>query len=174
MKRSKNATAKILILLAFSIIAFPVFSGEHAMTYHDALDLLKETSRIESRLIGEEGKKSLVFCAYSILESNENPGALFRELYKGTSSNPAKVYALIWFFEHDKNTYEKYKNLLKKGELVNVMIGDIVFQFTMGEIFQKIESNELNTWLKMGETGNNCPMQVVPVDRTTHSIHSTQ
>ncbi|MDR3087892.1 MAG: hypothetical protein LBU45_08105 [Azoarcus sp.] len=103
---------------------------------------------VESKLIDEDGDVSCVFRAYSFLEMHENTLDLFEKLYE-TSLAAGKTYALMYFYIYNKKAYEKAKESIRKDEIVEIKIADILRRFSMQEIVDKIEDNTLYPRLEM-------------------------
>jgi len=119
------------------------------MNIKEAFAILKNSSRVESRLINEGGEVSRVFHAYSILVKSKNSVELFANLSKESLTNAGKVYAAIWFFSHDMPSYLKAKASIMDDEAVEVRIADIVYRLSMKEVFYKIENENLAAHLEM-------------------------
>jgi hypothetical protein len=150
MGRPENAAAKILIFITSFSFMSPLLSGEKKMDVIDAFDIVKTSPRVESRLIGENGAASSVFCAFNFLRMQNNAKEIFEKLGKESITPGGKLYTLIWLFEHDKREYERVKTMLEKQVSFEVLIGDLVLKLLPQDVFNKIETGELKIWLEMG------------------------
>jgi hypothetical protein len=115
--------------------------------------VLGDANRVESRLIGEEGKESEVFRAYDVIRSNSQAKLMFEGISKHGTSYVSKVYAYIWMFENDKEFYAAHQDFFINTTIVKVMIGDILNEYPLHAIQDKIESGELKKALYMEESG---------------------
>mgnify|MGYP001005414707 CR=1 FL=1 len=97
---------------------------------------------LESKLIGEEGSKSKQSNSFERLNKERNRDK-FKKLYHESENIHGKIYALIWFFDNDKNLYGKYKNELNKNEEVIIYHADIIVPSPLADVFPMIESGYL-------------------------------
>ena len=67
----------------------------------------------------------------------------FKKLYHESENIHGKIYALIWFFDNDKNLYRRYKNELNKNEEVIIYHADIIVPSPLSDVFPMIESGYL-------------------------------
>ena len=97
---------------------------------------LAHAKALESKLIGEEGSKSKQSNSFERLNKEG-------KLYHESENIHGKIYALIWFFDNDKNLYRKYKNELNKNEEVIIYHADIIVPSPLSDVFPLIESGYL-------------------------------
>lgn len=103
---------------------------------------LAHAKALESKLIGEEGSKSKQSNSFERLNKEGNRDK-FKKLYHESENIHGKIYALIWFFDNDKNLYGKYKNELNKNEEVIIYHADIIVPSPLSDVFPMIESGYL-------------------------------
>ncbi len=103
---------------------------------------LAHAKALESKLIGEEGSKSKQSNSFERLNKEGNRDK-FKKLYHESENIHGKIYALIWFFDNDKNLYGKYKNELNKNEEVIIYHADIIVPAPLIDVFPMIESGFL-------------------------------
>ena len=103
---------------------------------------LAHAKALESKLIGEEGSKSKQSNSFERLNKEGNRDK-FKKLYHESENIHGKIYALIWFFDNDKNLYGKYKNELNKNEEVIIYHADIIVPSPLADVFPMIESGYL-------------------------------
>ena len=103
---------------------------------------LAHAKALESKLIGEEGSKSKQSNSFERLNKEGNRDK-FKKLYHESENIHEKIYALIWFFDNDKNLYRKYKNELNKNEEVIIYHADIIVPSPLIDVFPMIESGYL-------------------------------
>ncbi|MDR2209710.1 MAG: hypothetical protein LBE22_12300 [Azoarcus sp.] len=151
MGRFKNAATKILILAVCFISSVCIGAEDCKMREQNALEILLNASRIESRLIGEGGRESKTHQAFHVLNKRKNASELFNRLYNNSTESAGKVYSLIWFFNNDEGIYYRYKEeyLKNNNTSLEIRIGDIVYNSALEDVFRKIESGELLLLLNM-------------------------
>ena len=103
---------------------------------------LAHAKALESKLIGEEGSKSKQSNSFERLNKEGNRDE-FKKLYHESENIHGKIYALIWFFDNDKNLYRKYKNELNKNEKVIIYHADVKSISPLSDVFPMIESGYL-------------------------------
>ena len=67
----------------------------------------------------------------------------FRKLYHESKNIHGKIYALVWFFDNDKNLYRRYKNELNQNEHVMIHHADVKLISPLSDVFPLIESGYL-------------------------------
>jgi hypothetical protein len=151
MERSQNAKTKVLIfpVLLFALLIPMGLRAGGSMKLSDAIKTLDNAVRVESRLIGEEGMESVIFKAYVFIHSSENAKCVFEGILKSPTLKVDTVYALMWAFENDRALYDRYKNSFKQDTTIEVMIGDLLFSYSLYEIRNNIESTNLGSSLSM-------------------------
>jgi hypothetical protein len=142
------ATGSAILVFVFDF-SFHQHLKEEKMDILTAFDIVKNVPRAESKLIGKKGKLSRVFCAFSLLASQDNSKELFENLIKDPVSNGGKIYAMMWLFENDKNEYERVKFRTEQQAPFEVIAGDLSIKLHPNDAFQKIENGELKIWLNM-------------------------
>ena len=103
---------------------------------------LAHAKALESKLIGEEGSKSKQSNSFERLNKEGNRDK-FRKLYHESKNIHGKIYALVWFFDNDKNLYRRYKNELNQNEEVIIYHADIIVPSPLSDVFPMIESGYL-------------------------------
>jgi hypothetical protein len=152
MERSLDAKIKVLIfpILLFALLIPMGLRAGGGMQLSDAIKTLNNAVRVESKRIGEEGMESVIFKAYVFIRSSENAKDVFEEILKSSTLKVDTVYALMWAFENDRALYDRYKDSFKQDTTIEVMIGDLLFSYSLDEIRNNIESTSLNSLLSMG------------------------
>ena len=97
---------------------------------------------LESKLIGEEKSKSKQSNSFERLNKEGNRDK-FRKLYHESENIHGKIYALVWFFDNDKNLYRRYKNELNQNEHVMIHHADVKLIYPLSDVFPLIESGYL-------------------------------
>lgn len=145
-KTNKTKWQKILIfLLGFFFLTTAIAGGN--MNFRSGkndsdVSRLVHAKALESKLIGEEGSKSKQSNSFERLNKEGNRDK-FKKLYHESENIHGKIYALIWFFDNDKNLYGKYKNELNKNEEVIIYHADIIVPSPLADVFPMIESGYL-------------------------------
>ena len=151
MERPQNATTRVLIssFLLFALLIPMGLRAGGSIPLSDAIKTLNNAVRVESRLIGEEGMESVIFKAYAFIRSSENAKDVFEEILKSPTLKVDSVYALMWAFENDRALYDRCKDSFKQDASIEVMIGDLLFSYSLDEIRNNIESTHLDSSLSM-------------------------
>jgi hypothetical protein len=137
------------------------------MKLNDAIEILGNTSTVESRLIGGVGRESAIFKAYLLIASNKNAKSVFAKILKKPSPKAtkisenysliapkaavAKIYALMWAFENDKALYDKHKNFFEQEANVFIDIAHSHFINSLCKVRNDIEDEILQSSLYMDE-----------------------
>ena len=103
---------------------------------------LAHAKALESKLFGEEGTKANQSNSFERLNKEGNRDK-FKKLYHESENIHGKIYALIWFFDNDKNLYRRYKNELSKSKELIIYQGDIIVPCPVSDVFAMIESGYL-------------------------------
>jgi len=97
---------------------------------------------IDYKFKGEEGSKSKQSNSFERLNKEGNRDK-FRKLYHESKNIHGKIYALVWFFDNDKNLYRRYKNELNQNEHVMIHHADVKLISPLSDVFPLIESGYL-------------------------------
>ena len=145
-KTDKTKWQKMLIALLGLFFLTTAIAGGNMNFRSDKNDSdvsrLVHAKALESKLIGEEGAKSKQSNSFERLNKEGNRDK-FKKLYHESENIHGKIYALIWFFDNDKNLYGKYKNELNKNEEVIIYHADIIVPSPLIDVFPMIESGYL-------------------------------
>ena len=124
------------------------------MDLMDAINMIRYTPVVESRLVGEGGERSAVFCAYDFLRGHKDNKKIFEDLYE-TVTDSGKVYLLIWFYENDRDAYVCTKASLDMNQSVRIKVADVVRPIKMEGVIGEIESGKLGAQLEWGRKNAN-------------------
>jgi len=150
MGRGRGVAFRLLIIFVISVVsAAPAFSKDSKIAIGDAFLTLKNARQVESSVVGEAAASSRLVQAYAIIKSSNDSADLFAKLNRESRTNAGKVYAMMWFFSHDRDSYLKVKASLRGNERVKVMIGCVIRTLSMKEIFGEIEAGNLIDQLQM-------------------------
>ena len=145
-KTDKTKWQKMFIaLLGFFFLTTAIAGGNmdfRAGKNDSDVSRLAHAKALESKLIGEEGSKSKQSNSFERLNKEGNRDK-FKKLYHESENIHGKIYALIWFFDNDKNLYGKDKNELNKNEEVIIYHADIIVPSPLSDVFPMIESGYL-------------------------------
>ena len=145
-RTDKTKWQKMLIALLSLFFLTTAIAGGNMNFRSDKNDSdvsrLVHAKALESKLIGEEGLKSKQSNSFERLNKEGNRDK-FKKLYHESENIHGKIYALIWFFDNDKNLYRKYKNELNKNEEVIIYHADIIVPSPLADVFPMIESGYL-------------------------------
>jgi hypothetical protein len=137
--------ASLVICFLFPLYAF---SKDCDMNLTDAMDMIRHTPVVESRLVGEGGEKSAVFCAYDFIKNHKENKGIFGKLYAETVTGSGKVYLLIWFYENDRDAYVHAKASLDMNQDVHIKVADVLRHVKMGNVISEIERGSLSAQLE--------------------------
>ena len=110
-KTDKTKWQKMLIALLVLFFLTTAIAGGN-MNFRSGkndsdVSRLAHAKALESKLIGEEGSKSKQSNSFERLNKEGNRDK-FRKLYHESKNIHGKIYALVWFFDNDKNLYRRY------------------------------------------------------------------
>lgn len=109
----------------------------------EAYRLLRDTSRIETSKIYESGKPSQLVTAYQRIALSKEARQLFISLFRESKTDAGRVYALIWLWKHDRNSYVSLLKHMKSEMGIDSMWYDLKLKYKWPELQKMLENYQL-------------------------------